>query len=302
MESNSLAMRATVRDLVSAFQRAEMAVRVHFAAIVEAEKALNLAFAIGPDGYQFRIDASGQCQDSFDRPEETIARMRRKAWRNIVERLELRRVMSIQAWNLLDRQLDTEDLGPFTVEAVERFAAGYFAKGRSMLQEAVEEIFNWLRPHANTTVGQLKTNTEMEIGERVILGSVVRRWFGTWQVNNYARQRLIALENVFNGLAGDGEICKGYYSQLQTEIEKRETAESGEGETALFAFRACKNGNLHLRFKRLDLLAQFNALAGGKTLRPAETEEEKLKREVAHARADNARLKREAARRDSKAA
>ena len=42
--------------------------------------------------------------------------------------------MSIQAWNLLDRQLDTEDLGPFTVEAVERFAGGYFAKGRSMLQ------------------------------------------------------------------------------------------------------------------------------------------------------------------------
>ena len=56
------------------------------------------------------------------------------AWRNIVERLDLRRVMSIQAWNLLDRQLDTEDLGPFTVEAVERFAGGYFAKGRSMLQ------------------------------------------------------------------------------------------------------------------------------------------------------------------------
>ena len=150
-------------------------------------------------------------------------------------------------------------------------------------------------------VGQLKTNTELEIGERVILGSVVRRWYGTWQVNDYARQRLIALENVFNGLAGNGEICKTYYSQLQTEIERRED-NNGEGETALFAFRACKNGNLHLRFKRLDLLAQFNALAGGKNLRPVETEEEKLKREVAHARADNARLKREAARRDSKAA
>ena len=93
---------------------------------------------------------------------------------------------------------------------------------------------------------------------------------------------------MFNGLAGDGEICKGYYSQLQTEIEKRETAESGEGETALF--------------KRLDLLAQFNALAGGKNLRPAETEGEKLKREVAKARAENERLKRDATRRDSNAA
>ena len=302
MSSSDLAMRTNVLGLVAAFERAEREVRVHFAALVQAEQDLNAAFSIGKDACQIRIDASGHHYDSFDRPEDAIARMRRKAWRQIVERLELRRIMSIQRWNELDGKLDREDMGPITVERVTRFAHDYLVQARDMLQEAVREVFEWLRPHANTAVGKLKTNTEMEIGERVILGNVVRRWFGTWQVNDYARQRLVALENVFNGLAGNGEICKGYYSLLQTEIEKRETGATGEGETALFAFRACKNGNLHLRFKRLDLLAQFNARAAGKVFRPVETEEDRLRREVAAAKAENERLKRDAARRESKAA
>lgn len=45
----------------------------------------------------------------------------------------------------------------------------------------------------------------------------------------------------------------------------------GPGETDLFAFRCCANGNLHLRFRRLDLLARFNQIAGGRRLRPQKT-------------------------------
>ena len=42
-----------------------------------------------------------------------------------------------------------------------------------------------------------------------------------------------------------------------------------EAQTEYFAFRIHKCGTMHLRFKRLDLLARLNEIAGGKNLRPA---------------------------------
>jgi len=43
--------------------------------------------------------------------------------------------------------------------------------------------------------------------------------------------------------------------------------EDGIGETDYFAFRCFKNGNLHLIFKRPDLVRRLNQIAGGKRLR-----------------------------------
>jgi hypothetical protein len=42
-----------------------------------------------------------------------------------------------------------------------------------------------------------------------------------------------------------------------------EAAEDGHGETAYFKFKCHKNRNLHLEFKRLDLVKQLNGLATG---------------------------------------
>jgi hypothetical protein len=39
------------------------------------------------------------------------------------------------------------------------------------------------------------------------------------------------------------------------------------GETEYFAFRCFRNHNLHLRFKRPDLVAKINQIAGGNALR-----------------------------------
>lgn len=264
--SDDLAIRATVRELVAAFVIAEADVRDAFAAIVNAERRLNAAFAIEGTG-RIRVDASrGGYHDSFDDPDHAIGRMTRAAWQAIAERLELRRFMSIKRWEALTEHLNTGKLPPITEESVTAFARGHLTSMCDMLKEAVDEVFEWLRPHKGTKAGDLKTNTEMEVGAKAILSSVVERcWIGSgFTVCSYRRQHLIAMENVFNGLAGNGEICKGYQSLLQTAIE----ASAGVGETSLFRFRVFGNGNLHLGFKRLDLLERFNQIAGGMRLRP----------------------------------
>lgn len=275
--SDDLALRTTVRELVAAFVSAERDVRAAFAQIVAAEAAVNAAFCNG-DYAEIRVTACGtRFHDNFARPDETIAIMSRKAWRALVDRLELRRVMSIERWEKLNKHLESGELPHLTEENVLAFYGQHAAQAHEMLQEMVREVFDWLRPRPHTRAGKLKTNTEMEVGERVILDGVVERDTRSGfrvrydSINWSVRQRLIALENVFNGLAGNGTVCKGYQSLLGEAIGASNT---GVGETDLFAFRAHKNGRLHLKMRRPDLLKRFNQIAGGARLRPKASETE----------------------------
>lgn len=287
---DALAFRTTVRDMVAAFVAAERDVRAAFAQLVAAQDAVNLVFSNGDTGRIYVSACGTSYRDNFADADAAVAIMTRQAWRVIVDRLELQRFCSIARWKEIENQLDREKLPAITEQNVLDFYRHHASQAREMLTEAVREVWEWLRPRKGTQVGDLKTNTEMEVGERVILGYAVSLAFmGGFQLNSYTRQRAIALENVFNGLAGNGTICKGWKSLLETAIDD---SKDGAGETELFAFRACKNGNLHLRFKRLDLLARFNAIAAGKTLRPVETDEQRLRREIAAAKAENERLKR----------
>jgi hypothetical protein len=269
ISQSALANRSTVRGLVAAFQSAESTVRASFAAIVEAEEALNAVFTMGGT-VGIRVEASrhGHGTDFTD-PDCTVERMARQAWGVIVERLELRRMMSIARWNELQEQLDKGKLPAITEENVNAFARGYAVALPDMIQEAVGEVFDWLRPW-NT---DYKTNSKLEIGPKVILAHVVElAWTGGgFRVNHYRQQNLVALENVFRALDGQGNIAKTYQSELETAIGQ--SGKEGRGETSLFRFKAFRNQNVHLEFKRLDLLKRFNQVAGGRRLKPAQDDQ-----------------------------
>lgn len=259
-----LTRRSTIRELVAAFSKAEEDVRGAFATIIAAEKAVNVVFTLGGDG-PIRVRAGRyDHRTDFDDIDGTIERMRRQAWGVIAERLELRRMMSIDRWRKLEEQIDKGDVPALSEENVAAFVHQHAASLPEMIGEAVAEVFEWLRPHNSVH----KTNSELEVGERVVLTNVVERaWTGGgFGVNHYRQQHLIALENVFRALDGAGACTRGYLSDLENAI--RET-KNGAGETEYFAFRSFRNRNLHLRFKRLDLLTRLNQIAGGMRLRPA---------------------------------
>ena len=172
--------------------------------------------------------------------------------------------MSIARWNQLEHDLRNGEPPPMTVDSVLSMGGMIASQLRDMHHEAVREVFEFLRPRGEV----YKTNSEFEIGPRVVLSWMVEHCpvLRGLQVRYDNHPRLIALENVFNALAGNGFVGKEHYSVLSRAICE---SKNGVGETDLFAFRAFKNGNLHLRFKRLDLLKQLNQIAGGKRLRAA---------------------------------
>ena len=199
------------------------------------------------------------------RHKDVLVGLRRQVWGYIIERLDIRRVMSVAAWEKLNQQLNDhrEDPPPITEEMVSQMAAQYRNKIPEMLEEAIVEVFDWLRPWR----GDYKTNSREVVGPKVILEYVVDDQFlNHWKVNYNYKQRLSALERVFKSLDGKGQTTDHYTSNLEEAISKTPKTERG-GETEYFKFKCYLNRNLHVEFKRKDLLAKFNAIAGGSNLR-----------------------------------
>jgi hypothetical protein len=261
-----IADRISIPDLVATFRQAEAEVRASFASINAAVGRLK---AVGAGGEYLRLRGRHDHQRySFDwaDPTEVITELRRDVWATLIERMQLRRAMSIEAWAKLEKQIKEDEPPEISIENVESMVAQFRDDAPVMLKAAVDEVFHFLRPPGSA----FKTNTEFELGERVVLSGYVSLGYGRcWDVNHYRSQNLIALENVFRML--DGKVTReegSYYGDLHSAIEKIPNGEKCRGKTDYFEFVGYRNHNLHLRFVRLDLVAKLNQIAGGARLKP----------------------------------
>lgn len=274
-DGSEIAPRRSVSECVAVYEQSVAEIKLACAMIADAERRMNETFTLGESG---AIYLSVHGRVSFDHIEDNLHQIRMQVWRAIVERTEIRRMLSTKRAKELDALLernrwnnrDQEGLPEISVEAVQSLVKSFTAQMGDLLDEAIAEVFEKLRPHPAHRQ-TYKTNSEMEIGKRVILSRPVAMGFGhNFDVNSHWDADLTAIENVFNALDGKGQITRGYYSDLSNAIKATPMIGNGRGETDLFKFRCCGNGNLHLEFRRLDLLAALNRRAGGKRLRPPE--------------------------------
>jgi hypothetical protein len=265
-DSTALSPRLSIEELVKVYEYAERNIRDGFALIEQAEKSLNNAFVMSGSGWVRATDRRERVR--FDDPDSALTEVRRAIWGHLVERLELRRVMSVKAWTELQRELDDgKEVPEITHETVTGMANGFRAQLPEMLNAAVQEVFEWLRPPGS----EYKRNSEFEVPRRIVITWAVEQWskcWGSWRMNYHREQNFAALERVFLALDGKGQVnphsrCAIYEAVHVTPA----SSEKCEGETPYFRFRAFKNGNMHVTFLREDLLARFNQIAGGARLR-----------------------------------
>ena len=261
--TTALVGRLSVEELVRAYEQAEADVRRAFGIVAGALGSLNGALALDSHKFTLRRGQHYTHDLTWDEPEEHIRELRRQAWQALIERMEIRKYMSIAAWTTFQKQIDDGEPPPINVATIKGMIDQFQADIPDMLQVAVKEVFEWLRP----TGDRYKTNSQFEIGERVVLTWMVERSFGRWRVRYDREQNLLALENVFAIVGGLVPQQAGYYSALSTAI-KACPPESCHGATDLMEFRGYGNGNLHLRFRRMDLVRRLNAVAGGARLKP----------------------------------
>jgi hypothetical protein len=240
--------------------------------VARAERRLNDAFTLGATDGGIGVRNRYNSAINFDDPDDVLAILQRSIWRLLVDRLGLQQFLSISAAKQLDEQLRTGDLPPLTADNVVTMADGFRQQIPQMLEASVREVFDWLTPQARWH--NYKTNSRFTVGRKVIVTRMVSldSWSG-WRVcYGGAEDHLSALENVFTSLDGKGCVTKTHYSAISTAIKAAPKAETCEGETPYFKFRGFRNGNLHITFKRPDLVKRFNQIAGGARLTPAETE------------------------------
>jgi hypothetical protein len=209
-----------------------------------------------------------------------LERLRRQVWRVITERLELRSVMSLAQTKELDRQIETgEGLPPIRYEDLLATVESLNNRRGDFLNAKVHEVYRWLRPQHWSGEPRpyhtppLRTNAKSfaaGVGRKVIISYGVERSYGTgrgFAIHYNRRDEFRALDQVFHLLDGNpqsatfnGELCDAVALQTKT------TGDTAE--TDYFRVKCCKNQNLHLEFKRGDLLDQFNLIAAGQNLNP----------------------------------
>lgn len=263
----ALALPVTLQEAVAEYNAAMGLIRRAFEMVQEAEAKLQRTFAAGsPKDYYLEVRARAGRQIHWGAPDEVLKEVNAQVWRVLVDRTEVRNQLSTRAAKELDQAIKTHQMPPISVQAVQDLANSFVAQHDALLADAVTEVYARLRPPGS----KYKRNSEMEVPERVVLSFMVEpNWDNTLHPSFSAMQELANLERVFTSLDGKGSIPRVTGGELYQALVEAGRAGSPEASTHYFQAKMFRNGNLHLKFLRLDLLAKFNQIAGGNRLRPA---------------------------------
>lgn len=242
----------------------------------ECQELHDLFVSNGAYSYDFKLDLRYHSQNyEHDDILEIIKRMKRDAWECLIRKLDVRKIMSKNKQDMLDAQLEGKseyydrtqglsvplgELPEITADNIVQVLTGLIESSGSMIEEKIREEYDFWKTHRSDGY---KTNDPNILGEKVIRGWLVRRegWRTEyWNVVYQNEAHLQSLDHIFHLLDGKG-IPQEYGGQLVAAIKA--CGDDGAGETQYFKFKCFRNGNLHLRFKNLELLAEFNRIAAG---------------------------------------
>ena len=196
--------------------------------------------------------------------EKALRNLRVSGWQALVNKLGLYKVMSLKRTRTFEENCKEGKLPEISTESVHAFLDDVMDNAHEIAIESVREVYDWLRPGANRH-NTHKTNTKnarWKLGKKVILTSILDiHYGGRFWVNDNRTDRMRQLDRIMHLLDGAG-VPDGYQSPLIDAINTIILPEQ-VGETTYFSFRCFQNGNLHLTFKRLDLVERLNATAGG---------------------------------------
>lgn len=291
----------TVERMASAYQEGIARIRKATAELHEAQELIVKAFG---DGYHFslryhhmsdNISISPECWRDIERE------FHRAAWSAILAKTGIYKVMSSKRAQELREALgeyggkracfrsgdDGGDDGlcdprdplnafpPITPETITQVVKGYASSATEFLEEAVKQEYDYWKPSPYNCRERrkYKRNDEFVLGKRIIRSYMVTTgWGGKFRIQyGQSEEHCTALDNIFHMLDGKKGL-EGYRGPF---VDTVNASQTGAGETDYFRFKCHLNGNLHLEFKRLDLLALFNRIAGRNRLHgKCETEEE----------------------------
>jgi hypothetical protein len=213
-----------------------------------SEVKSDLVQVFGDDLRFYRSDVN------VEQPKESVDKIRIKIWQTIINKSEIRRFLSVKEAEALDKKLEQGEFPEVTIDEINNVVKSAMANIQNFADDMVVETFNFLRPRNNGYKNNIKF--QGELGNKAILHWVDRRYLSDkYSVKYHYEKEVRAVDNVFHALDGKG-FTASYYGDLHNAIEGC----TGSGETEYFRFKCYMNGNLHLEFKRMDLVRKMNAI------------------------------------------
>lgn len=275
-ESADITIRNTISEIVKIYEIETERVCNAYNVLEDAGKNLTAAFG-KETSYSSISTLPSRCYSVENSLKEVLQSIKATCWKNLIARLEIRRILSLKRNEELSKKLSNpENLPEITFESVFETFDMLVGSANEFAKEAVKEIYEALHvrridasSHDWERKRALKTNqrnaTE-DLGKKIIIQYTVRpEWGGHGYRIEYGRasDKLTALDKVFHNLDGKPFNMKGYISPLIDAIHT--SGPEGIGQTDYFKFKCYGNGNLHIEFTRLDLLKQFNRIANDGT-------------------------------------
>ena len=255
---NAIVTRATIDEIVG-FRN--LAVEKFQVAMDAIDEALETA-AKAAGGTTFYIDRSmaEKAFSTYDRGhEQFLTYMRqqtdRAIWSHLIKGYGFEKLMDRQASQEFRDQLEKEP-PEVTVERAEATLGHLMMSADSIFRRGVANAFSGLDR-------RFRSHDGFKIGDRVVLESAIDD-YGGW--NHWSRkdETLRDIERAFHELDGKEmpERYAGIIGLFDDERRRKATLSrvACEVEDEYFRLKAFKNGNIHLWFKRDDLLRKVNKL------------------------------------------
>jgi len=252
--------RQTAQELERNFALACDQIHKGYDLLYKAEQLLEATFGkytrYGDLGV-FKADSNSKGKTHVER---VINKLKKSVWYKLIGLLEIDKLASKERYDKIQKSLEEGNLPDVTFQEIYALFDSFIQNQDEITKELMQEAFSILFPRHE---GYYKTNKKHNkgTGNKVILPwKVEHTWGGEFRVSYHREQELVVIDRVFHLLDGKG-IPEGYRCPLVDTINT--SGSTGRGETEYFKFRACQNRNLHLEFKRMDLLNTLVGVAGG---------------------------------------
>ena len=229
------------------------------------------AFKAAYDKVAELLIAQNRSRARIDYP-ATLTQLQKKAWLEIILKAQLFEVMSIERADevseaLYNPRTSCESVGipVFNYDNVVNFIEQQRENIPQMVNEKIIEVYSILRPANYHKLKTNKTSLIQGIGKKVILSYYFEHSFGGGLSIRYEkRERINAIQEVF--LLLDDKRIPRDKDKLYNKLYDSCRGQAYEDE--YFKIRGFNNGNMHLEFKRSDIVDKIMVKVKDRLLSP----------------------------------
>lgn len=261
---NQLAIpESRIENMVLAFDNAVMSKRKAVIAEAEASYYANLIDGNGSD----KTEMVKQSLNEF------VEALRKSAWRTVINLADFHKYMTEKVRKEFESQIEIVSHMEFTGDNIRAFLKNLIADYDTIIEDCIDEAFDLMtRYHEENRVHVegWKSNDYFFVGKRVVLPNMCCHYGLGKKVKWEKVRELDDIDKAIAHIAGlperiqkDGLDLPGYL-HVSTALNADDVDFGRAVESEFFKARVFKKGTVHLYFKDMQLLQQFNLIVGRK--------------------------------------